>query len=203
MIVQCLNAIHESMMACLLCYRKSLTNEGLEFGPYNPCVANKMFKGKQMTICFHVDDCKPSHKSTSIVTQTIKWLKHEHESIVEDGSGCVTMSHGKVYKCLETTLDCSTPRIVKTSMFNCNDKMLEAFDKADPAAAKAARTKSSSTPQNLFVVDKDRVQLSTVRSKGFHNSAAKRPCVMKQGTPNISIPIALPMMRVRKPDRDD
>ena len=104
-----------------------------------------MFKGKQKTTCFHVDDCKPSHRSTSIVTQTIKWLKHEHESIIEDGSGHTTMSHGKAHKCLGTTLDCSAPRIVKISMFNFDDEMLEAFDKANPTAAKAARTKSSST----------------------------------------------------------
>ncbi len=31
--------------------------------PYNPCVRNKMIEKKQITIWFHVDDCKVLHKS--------------------------------------------------------------------------------------------------------------------------------------------
>ena len=64
LVVQCQNAIYGTMVASLLYYRKfckSLTSVGFEFNPYDPCVANKMINGKQMTICFHVDDNKLSH----------------------------------------------------------------------------------------------------------------------------------------------
>jgi hypothetical protein len=47
------------MVASLLYHRKftkSLTDNGFELNPYDPCVANKMIEGEQMTICFHVDD---------------------------------------------------------------------------------------------------------------------------------------------------
>ena len=54
-----------------------------------------------------------------------------------------------------------------------------------------------------FVVDEDRVQLSTVQLKEFHDIVSKRPCITEQGRPDISIPIAFPMMRVRKPDWED
>ena len=46
-----------------------------------------MINGKQMTICFHVDDCKLSHKSSSKVTKMVEILRSEYESIFEDGSG--------------------------------------------------------------------------------------------------------------------
>ncbi len=64
LLVECLNAIYGTMVASLLYYRKftrSLRTQGYTVNPYDPCVWNKMIKGKQITICFHVDDCKVSH----------------------------------------------------------------------------------------------------------------------------------------------
>jgi hypothetical protein len=84
LIVQCQNAIYGSMMASLLYYNKfckSLKSIGFQFNPYDPCVANKQVSGQQMTICFHVDDCKLSHKSPKVNDRMIKWLKREYESI--------------------------------------------------------------------------------------------------------------------------
>ncbi len=65
------------MVAALLYYKKfakSLTKKGFKLNPYNKCVANKIVNGKQLTICFHVDDCKISHKSTKVVDCVIVWL---------------------------------------------------------------------------------------------------------------------------------
>jgi hypothetical protein len=71
------NALYGVMVASLLYYHKftnSLMEIGFELNPYDPCVANKMIKGKQMTICFHVDDCKLSHRSPKVMDQMIGWL---------------------------------------------------------------------------------------------------------------------------------
>jgi hypothetical protein len=96
------------MVASLLYYRKftkSLTEIGFELNPCDPCVANKTIKGKQMTICFHVDDCKLSHRSPKVTDQMINWLRREYESIFEDGLGEMTVSRGKVHTYLGMTLD--------------------------------------------------------------------------------------------------
>jgi hypothetical protein len=64
LLVQCQNALYGTMVVSLLYYRKftkSLASVGFKINPYNPCVANKTVDGTQMTICFHVDDCKLSH----------------------------------------------------------------------------------------------------------------------------------------------
>jgi hypothetical protein len=81
---------------------------GLTLGinnPYDPCVANKIIEGKQMTICFHVDDCKLSHCKKTVMDQMIRYVWQEYESILEDGYGEMTVSRGKIHKYIGMTLD--------------------------------------------------------------------------------------------------
>ena len=90
LIVQCQNAIYGTMVASILYYHKfckSLTSIGVKVNPYDFCVANKMIGGKHMTITFHVDDCKLSHKDSKEMDKMIPWLRKEYKSIFEDGSG--------------------------------------------------------------------------------------------------------------------
>ena len=63
-------ALYGMLRAALLFYkrlRSDLENMGFEVNPYDPCVANKMVNKHQMTICWHVDDLKVSHKEESAV----------------------------------------------------------------------------------------------------------------------------------------
>jgi hypothetical protein len=97
LIVECLNATYGMVVAALPYYKKfvkSLVNHGCKLNPYDGCVANKTVKGKQITVCSHVDDCKISHEHPKVVEETIDWLRAEYESIFEDGSGAM-----KVYCC--------------------------------------------------------------------------------------------------------
>ena len=54
--------------------------EAYEFkiNPYDPCVANKMIGGKQLTICWHVDDLKIPCVDVNKVTKMIQWLESEY-----------------------------------------------------------------------------------------------------------------------------
>ena len=57
LIVECLNAVYGTMIAALLYYKKfvkSLVKQGFKLNPYDGCVANKIVKKKQITVCFHV-----------------------------------------------------------------------------------------------------------------------------------------------------
>jgi hypothetical protein len=60
---------------------------GFKINPYDPCVANKIVDGNQMTILYHVDDCKLSHINPKANDEMIEWLRENYESIFEDGSG--------------------------------------------------------------------------------------------------------------------
>jgi hypothetical protein len=108
LMVQFQNTLYSTMVASLLYYRKfvkSLTDIDFVINPYDPCVANKMIEGDQMTICFHVDDCKLSHRKTKVMDGMIEYLRQEYQSIFEDGSGAMTVSRGKIHKYLGMTLD--------------------------------------------------------------------------------------------------
>ncbi len=111
LIVQCLNAVYGTMVAALLYYKKfvkSLTKHGFKLNPYDGCVANKIVNGKQIRICFHVNNRKISHESTKVVHAMIKWLRAAYESIFKDGSGVMKIHQGKVHKYLGTSLDFPT-----------------------------------------------------------------------------------------------
>ena len=42
---------------------------GFVINPYNPCVANKMVNGSQMTVTWNVDDPKITHKDEEELTK--------------------------------------------------------------------------------------------------------------------------------------
>jgi hypothetical protein len=58
-------------------------------------------------VCFHVDDCKISHISPNVVSDTIDWLRSEYENVFEDGSGLMKVHRGKTHKYLGMSLDFS------------------------------------------------------------------------------------------------
>jgi hypothetical protein len=165
LLVQCQNALYGTMVASLLYYRKftkSLTSVGFKINPYDPCVAN--------LICFHVDDCKLSHRSSRANNNIIDWLHREYKSIFEDGSGIMTVSRGRVHKYLGMTLDYTVRGRVNISMFDYIDETINAFDKAEP---KGGGTKSSAAPDDLFKVDEDREKLTPEKAIEFQNLVAK------------------------------
>jgi hypothetical protein len=70
LLVQFQNTLYGTMVESLLYYRKfvkSLMDFGFIINLYDPCVANKISEGKQMTICFHVGDCKLSHRKKKVI----------------------------------------------------------------------------------------------------------------------------------------
>jgi hypothetical protein len=108
LLVQFQNALYGTMVASLFYYRnfvKRLTDIGFIINPYNPCVANKIIEGKQMTTCFHVDNFKLSHRKNKVMDTMIEYLRQEYESIFEDRTGAIMVSTGKIHKYLGMTLN--------------------------------------------------------------------------------------------------
>ena len=214
LLVECLNALYGTMVASLLYYRKftrSLKRKGYTMNPYDPCVWNKTIDGKQCTICFHVDDCKISHVSDTVIDETIDWLRKDYESIFEDGSGEMKVNRGKVHKYLGMTLDFSTDKQVKISMVDYVKEVISAWDKAEATddgftvvkSKRGKKSKSTAAPEDLFKVDEDAAKLSPEKAAAFHNIVAKALYVVKRARPDASVPIAFLTTRVRSPDVDD
>ncbi len=133
LLVQCLNAVYGTMVAALLYYKKfvrSLTKQGYKINPYDGYMANKVVKGKQVMICFHIDDCKISHKSSAVIDNTVAWLTVEYKSIFEDGLGQMKGHRGKTHKHLGMSLDFSHKGQCQVIMHDYIDGILQAYDLA-------------------------------------------------------------------------
>ena len=75
--VKAQKALYGMLKSALLFYRKlhnDLENVGFKLNLYDPCMANKIVHGSQMTKILHVDDLKISHLVGWEVTQVMKKL---------------------------------------------------------------------------------------------------------------------------------
>jgi hypothetical protein len=85
------------------------------------------------------------------------------------------------------TLDYTIHGWVNISMFNYIDKIIDAFDKAEP---KWGGTKSSAAPDNLFKVDKECEKLLPEKAVEFHNLVAKT-LYMPENEPDLILALLL------------
>jgi hypothetical protein len=116
LLVQCLTALYGAMVALLLYYKKfviSLKYKGFKLNPYDPCVTNKQVNEEQLTVCFHVDDCKISHLTPKVVDKTIEWLRSEYT-----GTGQMKVHCGKTNTYLGMSLDFSHPNQCSITMID-------------------------------------------------------------------------------------
>ena len=202
LLVQILNALYGIMRAALLYYQKfvkDIKSIGFKLNPYDPCVANKLVKGKMLTIVWHVDDLKVSHFFEDVVTRMISWLKKCYEKIFPDGSGKMKVSRGKVHDYLGMTLDFSTPGEVKVTMLDYIKDMINEFNQHD-STGKISKIPAS---EDLFKVDPDSPLLNAELAGVFHSIIAKGLFLIKRARPDGAVPIAFLSTRVKNPTDQD
>ena len=132
--VHLLNVLYGIMKVALLYYEHFVCDImaiGFKLNPYDPCVANKIVHGKQLTITWHVDDLKVSHKKYQVISHMAKWLKAKYEQIFDDGSGAMMITHGKIHDYLGMQLDFSMPREVKVTMIPYIKEIVSLFEQYD------------------------------------------------------------------------
>ena len=117
-------ALYGMLQAALLFYkrlRRWLEDSGFKVNSYDPCVANKMIDGSQITICWHVDDLKVSHKDEDVVTAFAVAMGKEFGS-------STTIKRGKVFDYLGMELEFeSCPGSMIVSMIKYLQKVIEEF----------------------------------------------------------------------------
>jgi hypothetical protein len=212
LLVQYLNAVYRTMVAALLYYNKfvkSLTKQGYKINLFDGCMVNKVVKGKQVTICFHINDCKIYHKSFAVIDNTVAWLRTEYESIFEDGSGQMKVHWGKTHKYFGMSLDFSHKGQCQGTMHDHIDKILQAYDLAIKnhnygyQIVEKRHAKTCAAPNKLFVVNENYKKLSNEAAAAFHTIVAKALYVTKRARPDISLAIAFLTTRVRSPIIED
>ncbi len=188
-------AIYGMLQSALLFYQKfkaDIEEYGFKLNPYDPCVANKMVNGKQLTITWHVDDLKASHVDSAVLEEFVKWLESKYGSKVNK----VKVHRGNVHDYLAMILDYRIKGQVKINMTKYVKSMINEFP--EPI------TKSASTPatDKLFAVH-DSPELDPVRKEQFHHTVAKALFVSKRARPDIQPTVAFLCTRVQKPNEED
>jgi hypothetical protein len=179
------------MIAGLLYYRKfseSLAEQGYVANAYDLCVWNKVIRGKQSTICFHVDDCKISHVSEKVNEDTISWLRRDYESIFTDGSGEMKVAQGKVLKYLGMKLDFTNVGVVTVTMIDYINDVIKAWDEAvtkfnNGFEREVKRQRiATATPEDAVKLDKD-------KSKVCHSIVAMILYIVKRAWPDAALAV--------------
>ena len=96
-------AIYDTLKASLLFWggiSKSLEKMGYQRNKYYWCVMYKIFKGKQFTILWHVDDLNMSHVDSHIVSSVLVDINTVYGNIKK-----MTTTRGKIHKYLGMTID--------------------------------------------------------------------------------------------------
>eukprot|EP00956_Cyclotella_meneghiniana_P039839 scaffold180856_cov40-Cyclotella_meneghiniana.AAC.4 len=192
-------AMYGLLRSALLFYLrlvKDLHEFGFELNPYDPCVANKIVDGTQMTVVWHVDDLKISHKKKSEIDKLLTYLKSKY------GQGLV-VHEGDLHDYLGVDHDYSEKGVVKLSMIKHIDRIFKDFpDEIGKSAATPAA-------DHLFQVrdpeeaKRDGKLLDIQRKKDFHHSVAQLLFVSTRVRRDIQTAVAFLTTRVKRPDEDD
>ena len=191
-----LRAIYGMLQSALLWYRKfrsDLEGNGFIFNSYDGCVANKVMKGSQMTVRFHVDDCMSSHIKPKANDEFLKWLNKQYGE-----HGEVKAVRGQVHDYLGMTFHFGNGE-VKIDMVEYVENMLEEFpvkfsssDGVTPAVAGI----------DLFKEDLSK-KLDMNQREQFHRTVAKALFLCKRARPDIQTATAVLCSRVKAPGRKD
>ena len=183
------------LKSAILFYRKlsaDLTKMGFKINFYDPCVANKMVGGKQLTVCWHLDDIKVSHVNKHVVTKFVRRLNRLYGKKSE-----LTVSRGKYHYYLGMYLDFRTDGVVKVDMKKYVKETYEMFpeDLGERVTSPAA--------EYLREVDDKGIKLDEKRKQTFHTITARTLFCGKRARPDILTAVFFLTTRVKEPDVDD
>ena len=165
---------------------------GFEVNPYDPCVANKTINGSQMTVTWHVDDLKISHKESSDVTKFIRAL---------GGIYCdnISVTRGKISLYLGMDFDYTKIGTVRIAMIPYTGQIIKDFPESI--------TSTAPTPaaDHIFIVrpDDGRKLLPEEQAQAFHRTTAQLLFLSQRARPDMQTLVSFLTKRVRSPDKDD
>ena len=193
--VELVKALYGTICAALIfwCkFTKQLTKWGFTVNPYDWCVANKLVRGSQLTITWHVDDLKISHVDKEVLEDLLKQL---------DGAfgkdGPLTIHRGKKHNYLGILLDFSLNGKVQVQMFDYIDNMLG--DLPEDMCGMV----TSPGADHLFTMSNTGKKLTREQSDMFHHNVAKLLFLCKRARPDIQTAMAFLTTHVMAPDEDD
>jgi hypothetical protein len=195
--VDMMKALYGMMIASILYYKKfrhDIEKIGFVINPYDICVANRMVKGKQQTITWHVDDVKSSHVDPTVNDEFYQWCEEMYGS---EETGHVKCVRGKKHDYLAMILDFNDEGKLKIDMRYYVRDMLEKFP------YEIEETNKNPWSDKLFKVDENAKALNEEKKAIFHTFVMKAMFLCKRGRPDIGLAICFLSSRVTKPNEGD
>ncbi|KAG7367148.1 hypothetical protein IV203_029818 [Nitzschia inconspicua] len=128
--------------------------KGFELNPYNPCVTNKMFNGKQCTAAWYVDDNEISHVDPQVVTNMI--------TAIEGHFRKMTVTRGRRrHKFLGMDITFTSDETVSILMEDYLNSVIKLFGEPNSSSASSAAGKGllKMNPVLPDLAPKERVDL--------------------------------------------
>eukprot|EP00957_Ditylum_brightwellii_P210976 15365620-Ditylum_brightwellii.AAC.2 len=172
-------ALYGCLKSTLLFYNKlvgDLKELGFEVNPYDQCIANLMIRGKQMTICWHVENLKISHIDSREVTKMLDILQKKY--------GKMKTTRGKVHNYIGMTLNFRKRGKVRIGMVKYTKEIIETFPE------KIEGSVNTPAAEHLFVINEDGIKLSEEKAQAFHTSTAKLLFLCKRARQDIQPGVA-------------
>ena len=178
----------------LLFYRNlcgNLKQMEFELNPYDPCVANKVVNGNQLTVCWHVDDLLMTHAEEEVIRELVGGLEKTYGKLE------VKVSDELEYLGMDFKF---ADGAVKISQEQFTLELIEEFPEPidriaeDPAA------------DNLFEVNEPSEKnplLGKEQAQAFHRTTAKLLYLCARARRDIRVPVAFLTTRVRAPCAED
>eukprot|EP00804_Cyclotella_cryptica_P016577 CCRYP_020528-RE/>CCRYP_020528-RE protein AED:0.38 eAED:0.38 QI:0/-1/0/1/-1/1/1/0/519 len=185
-------ALYGMLKSALLFYKKLLADlvaKGFTVNPYDPCVVTKDIRGKQMTICWHVDDLKLSHKRKAEVRKIEDWLRSMY--------GNISVSEGDKHTYLGMDLDYSEPGKWTVTMAGYTKEIIAGFPEVIQG------TSATPAADHLFQTRDDGRKLPEEQAAAFHRTTAQLLFLSGRARRDIQTTVAFLTTRVKQPDEDD
>ena len=173
-----------------------LKSHGFKVNPHDPCVANLKVNGHNLTVLWHVDDLKISHKDKKAIEDFVKWLDNK----CSDKNGKLTVTWGLKHVHLGMTLDFSKPGAVKIDMVDYVKSMLKQFEEEVQSIGTG---KDCPWSDKLFEVDSDSPKLDVKEAETFHTYVAKSLFLCMRARPDILTAVAFLCTRVQSCTEQD
>ncbi len=187
-IVKLTRALYGCVQSALLWFNKlksTLEEAGFVANPYDMCVFNKMYKGKQITVAFHVDDLLMTSQSDEAINDLINFLKSRFTA--------VTAELGNKHSYLAMTI--TTERQYYTvSMEGYITTLL---------TDRKIRNVSSPANYKLFDEEDNPEYLPDQEKKVFHSDVAKLLFLAKRVKMSCLAAVSTLASRVSAPSRED
>jgi hypothetical protein len=167
--------------------KKALLSEGFVINPYDHCIFNKDFNGKQCTTALYVDDFFLSCESDEILDAVVDTFKMHFQDL--------TVSSGQKQTYIGMSLDLSQMPVVTISMNYYISEFLKNFLNL--------RAYPSPATEHLYDIDSESALLTEVERQSFHSLVAKLLYLSKRIRPDLLLATSFLSTRVTKATLED